>query len=85
MNKAVLASKTLFEAIGSEWKHKKNTSSVTRILEVNGRDLSVTIGPVLGLKDSWNVLEFLREFSPVPPLDQVPSWYDRLREDNLLV
>lgn len=77
MNKAVLALRNLREAIGSEWRHK-SVSGVVQVVSLDDRNLTVRISGTTGLKDDWAIPEFLREFKPALPKDQIPTWYQRL-------
>jgi len=83
MNKAVLALRSLRNAIGSEWRHQA-ASGVVQLLSIDDRELTVQITQVTGLKDTWAILEFLREFKAAIPKDQVPTWYERLISDKLV-
>lgn len=83
MNKAVLALRSLRGAIGSEWRHKA-ASGVVRLLSIDDQELTVQITQVTGLKDTWAIPEFLREFKAAIPKDKVPTWFERLLADKLV-
>ena len=83
MNKAVLALRSLREAIGSEWRHRA-APGVVHLLSINDRELTVKITETSGLRDTWTIPEFLREFRAAIPKDKVPTWYERLLLDKLV-
>jgi len=83
MNTAVLASRSLREAIGSEWQHK-SLPGIVHLLALDDRNLTVQVTETTVFKSEWPVQEFLRSFKPAIPKDKVPTWYERLLADKLL-
>jgi hypothetical protein len=83
MNTDVLAIRSLREAIGSEWQHKK-FPGVVHLLAINDLELTVLVTETTHFQNKWSVREFLRWFQPSIPKDKVPTWYERLLADKLL-
>ena len=84
MNQAVLALKSLREAIGSEWRHKSLSSSSVTLVNIDERALTVHLTETPSYPKEWPIRSFLRNFKPSLPKDKVPSWYERLLADRLL-
>ena len=84
MNRQVLAIRALRGTEGTEWRHRQ-TGAVTEILHVNDDDCLLDVKPVWKINQlRWPVLQFLKEFSPVPPPGVAPPWYQRLLDDDLV-
>lgn len=80
INRAVIAVRSLRDAIGSEWKPIDPGSNVVRIESVNTNDCTVRLSD-----GTWvPAMTFLKVFKAAIPKDKIPTWYARLLEDKLI-
>ncbi len=86
MNRAVLALKSLREAIGSEWRESK-TRRLVRLESVDGTLGVVTISAISeapNMAAEIPVTTFLKQFKLAPAPEAAPAWYERLLADRLV-